>query len=568
MIIRRWLPFLLVAAMLLPFLFVTIPPLTDAPGHLAQFAIPAAPADSPLHRYYDFHWALRLNLGTDLLVEGLRHLIGLHAAFWLVTAAIPCLTALAILALARVATRLAGAGTSWALCFCYGGAFLYGLLNYELAMALALLAFAGWIALEERRGLREALAWAVIPALMIAHAIGGALLPAMIFARELAKTDRTLGCIDIQLDPPLQGEVASRSADGGVSPSRERDTPPPPASPAVPLPLQGRIPLPPTECRRGLGRRLVALRPLLALLPAVILWKLTGSGGGLAIHYDLGGKATAIVTALRDQNRPLDIASILAVLAVPIAGRLLGARYTRENAAVVAIVGLLFLATPNQLNGSFAADMRLIPPLIVLLLALQDWSAVQPDWRRGIAIAGGVLVTLRLAITTVSFIGYAASYRAETAALPHIAPGTRVLAFVDHPCRASRSWRGARLDHLPALATVERGAWTNAMWDVGDIHLLHIAYRPSPLFTDDPSQYVWPADCLDTIAPTTEEERRTARRTIDQAMPLLPLDGIDYLWLVRAKLPVGSWATRLTPVWSNGASTLYRVSAAGGSSPH
>lgn len=508
MIIRRWLPFLLVAAMLLPFLFVTIPPLTDAPGHLAQFAIPAAPADSPLHRYYDFHWALRLNLGTDLLVEGLRYLIGLHAAFWLVTAAIPCLTALAILALARVTTPRPAAGTSWALCFCYGGAFLYGLLNYELAMALALLAFAGWIWLEERRGLREALAWVVIPTLMIAHAIGGALLPAMIVARELARP--------------------ARSA----------------------------------------GPRLVALRPLLALLPMAMLWKLTGSGGGLAIHYDLAGKTTAIVTALRDQNRPLDIAGILAVLAVPIAGRLLGARYCRENAAVVAIVGLLFLATPNQLNGSFAADMRLILPFIVLLLVLQDWSAVRPDWRRGIAIAGGVLVALRLAITTVSFIGYAASYRAETAALPHIAPGTRVLALVDHPCRASRSWRGARLDHLPALATVERGAWTNLMWDVGDIHLLHIAYRPSPLFTDDPSQYVWPANCLDTIAPTTGEERRTARRTIDQAMPLLPLDGIDYLWLVHTTLPVGLWSARLIPVWSNGPSTLYRVSAAGGSSPH
>jgi len=34
------------------------------------------------------------------------------------------------------------------------------------------------------------------------------------------------------------GEVAVRSADGGVSPHRERDTPPPAS--LVPLPLQGR----------------------------------------------------------------------------------------------------------------------------------------------------------------------------------------------------------------------------------------------------------------------------------------------------------------------------------------
>jgi acyl-CoA dehydrogenase len=45
------------------------------------------------------------------------------------------------------------------------------------------------------------------------------------------------------LDPPLQGEVAARRADGGASvrdDSLGAVAPPPPASPAVPLPLQGR----------------------------------------------------------------------------------------------------------------------------------------------------------------------------------------------------------------------------------------------------------------------------------------------------------------------------------------
>lgn len=501
---RVGLPLLIAAAAILPFLFVAIPPLTDAPGHLAQFAIQAAPADSPLRHFYGFHWALRLNLGTDVLVEALRHAIGLKPAFWLVSAAIPALTALAVLVPAKVSNPLPAAGASWALAFCYSGAFLYGLLNYVLAMALALLAFAGWIALERRRALRESLCWIAIPALMIAHAIGGALLPAMIFARTVAKRD-------------------------------------------VPL-----------------RERLIELRPLLALIPVILIWKLTGSGGGLSIRYDFAGKATAIVTALRDQNRLFDIASAALILLVPIVGRLIGARYARENGAVVLIVALLFLVTPNELNGSSAADMRLIPPLAILMLVLQDWSGVAPRARRIILGAGIALVAVRLAATTESFAGYAQSYRAESAALPHIAPGARVLALVDHPCRASRSWRGHRLDHLPSLATVDRAAWTNLAWDVGDIHLLRIDYRPSPLFYDDPSQYVWPADCLDKTPPA---DPREARRTIDQAMPLIPLDRVDYLWLVHATLPAGPWASQLQPVWSNGASTLYRsLSAAGGSS--
>src|SRR6478736_2936059 len=75
-----------------PFLFVAIPPLPDAPGHLAQIAIQTAPANSPLHAYFGFHWALRLNLGVDLLVEALRPALGTERAFWLVPASIPRLT--------------------------------------------------------------------------------------------------------------------------------------------------------------------------------------------------------------------------------------------------------------------------------------------------------------------------------------------------------------------------------------------------------------------------------------------------------------------------------------------
>ena len=46
----------------------------------------------------------------------------------------------------------------------------------------------------------------------------------------------------LNFDPPLKGEVAAAAAtDGGVSPCREEDTPPPRASRAVPLPLRWRI---------------------------------------------------------------------------------------------------------------------------------------------------------------------------------------------------------------------------------------------------------------------------------------------------------------------------------------
>ncbi len=170
----------------------------------------------------------------------------------------------------------------------------------------------------------------------------------------------------------------------------------------------------------------------------------------------------------------------------------------------------------------------------------------------GVTAAGFALFGLRMAVTTQGFVAYARSYATEGGALPHIAPGTRVLMLVAHPCKAGRQWRVDRLEHFPVMATVERQAWTNGMWDVPAIHLLQIRYRPSPLFYDDPSNYVWPAACIDA-------SNAGDRRTIAQAVPLLPLDGVDYLWLVQARLPAGPWEGRLVPLWSEGGSTLYRV---------
>jgi len=167
---------------------------------------------------------------------------------------------------------------------------------------------------------------------------------------------------------------------------------------------------------------------------------------------------------------------------------------------------------------------------------------------------------VRMTVTTNAFAAYTRSYAAERAALDHVAPGSRVLALVTRQCRSSRVWRMDRLDHLPAMAVVDRASWTNVLWDVPGVHLMDVTYRPSPDFYDDPSHYVWPADCVGgQPTPRTDEEKRNVRRTIEQTAPMLPIDRVDYLWLVNASLPAGYYDDRLMPVWSNGHSFLFRV---------
>jgi hypothetical protein len=479
---------------LLPFLFVTIPPLADAPGHLGQLAIQAAAPDSPLRHYFSFHWGLRLNLGVDLTVEALRHLLGLERAFWLVCAAIPVLTVAAIVALARVANREAAAA-SFALPFAYAYSFNFGFLNYMLGMALALLAFALWIGIADQPRRREILFWAIVPALLICHAVGGGLLPLMILADSAA---RYLW--------PKPGKAAIRAS-------------------------------------------IITVRPLLTAVPLVIL---AHGHEGFTATFTLESKTSAIAQALRDQNRLFDIASMALVIAVPMIGLTLGARYRRTGLAVVLALAGLFLIMPAELNGSSYADMRLVPALAIVALALLDWSRVSRRVATGVMLAGFALFAARMTVTARGFAAYARSYAAEARALPHSAPGSRVLTLVTRECKAARAWRMNRLDHFGVMATARRDAWVNALWDVSSIHLLRIAYRPSPDFYHDPSHYAWPAACID---PSNAWERRT----IEQAAPLLPLDKVDYVWLIQARLPRGPWTARLAPIWSADGSTLYRT---------
>lgn len=503
--LRRGVVVALLLLSALPFAFVDLPPLVDAPGHLGQFAVQAAGPDSPLSRYFTFHWALRLNLGTDLLMEPLRHLLSLQHAFLLVTALIPVLTVVAVLLMARHANPGDAAAASWALPFAYSYPFHYGFLNFTLGMALAFIAFALWCRWEASPARREIAFWLIIPILLLCHAVGGGLLPLMILARETG------------------------AADGKGAPWR--------------------------------GRAAV-LRPLLSALPPILIWKLGASGGDFPTVYHAGDKINAIVFGLRDQVRWLDLASMAAAIAVPILGALLGARYGKREGAVVLVLAALFLAMPSELAGATFTDTRLVPALALAALTLQDWSAVSARKAAFVALAGLALFAARLVVTTTGFIGYQRGYASERQALAHIARGSRVLALVTHQCHPSHVWRMSRLDHIAALATVERDAWVNTHWSIGDIHLMRIDFRPSPDFYADPSQYVWPAACIQPETFATAEAWRNRRRPIADVMPDLPLGKVDYLWLIDARLPPGPWAGGLRPVWSNGRSTLYRTMVA------
>lgn len=298
-------------------------------------------------------------------------------------------------------------------------------------------------------------------------------------------------------------------------------------------------------------------RPRMAFGVAARLWPFAtvvlplamARGEAGTTMWDFPGKLDELTALVRDQHAALDIATVALSLAILLLGRLRGARIA--PAALWPVLGTtaLFLAAPLQLSGTNNVDMRLAPYAMMLALALQDWRPVAARWRRLVLLAGTALLSIRFGITTASFVGYQRSYARELAALEHVAPGSRVLNLVPSDC-GLRAWRQPRLTHLAALATAERQAWTNAHWSVASIHLLQVRYAP-PGFATDPSQLVSPPDCVGGAG-----ERRN---TIADLVPRLPLDAIDYVWLIDVELPAGVAEPRLVPIWRSGHSTLYAV---------
>lgn len=494
----RWIAMLALAA-LVPFLFTDIPPLIDLPGHIGRFAVPAAPADSPIHRYFEFRWLFSLNMGTDLLVEGLRHLVGLFPAVWLVTALIPAITVCGIAAVARTLNPHGAFGLPWALLFVFNFSFLWGFVNFSLAAGLALLGFALWVRLEHRAGLRALLFLTAAPLLVVCHAVGGMLLPLMIASWEVSRR-------------PI--------ADWRT----------------LPVAMAGR------------------LWPLLGVGVPVLAWRLIGDSTSGAMRWIAARKVEAVLEVVRDQNVFLDIGTVAGALAVFVLGLFWGARPRDGSLGLVILMAILFFAAPSLIAGTDRIDTRLAPIMFMLALALQDWSTVSAGRRRWIMRAGIALLAVRMLATTLSFIAYDRSYDRELAALDHVAPGARVLNLSLVDCRLS-GWRTQRLEHLSNLATPLRQAWVNSHWTVSGVHSLQIKYRPSETYYRDASHFIWPAACIHYFRPFAERERHDLVETL----PTLPLDKVDYLWVIGDKIPAGTPDARLERIWASDISELYRI---------
>lgn len=435
---------LLILGMAIPMLWPTVVPISDLPGHMGRYAVQLNAGHAPLlDRWYAIRWWPIGNLGVDLLMIPLGHLLGIEVAAKLVVALIPPITAAGFLLVARETHRTLPPTAAFALPLAMGYPFHFGFVNFALSMGLAFLAFGLWLRMARLEQWR-ARAWLFVPVAMLvwlAHAFGWAVLGLLCFAAELVRGHE-----------------------------------------------QRRGPV------RTLWSAMLGCAPLAVPLLLMLAWR-SGGTGATSDFFDWYGKYGWLQSVLRDHWKPLDGDS--AELLVVLVG--LGAiglfRFNRTLFVATVLLTLAYAVLPQVLLGSHYADMRLAPYLFASALLALGPRPGMPRWLSpSVALAALLFWAVRIGATTASLYLHGVAYDRQLVAIDHIPVGARVYALVAPPC--DRGWDGPRFDHLPSLAIIRKSAFTNDQWaEPGGQMLTVRSFLPAD-FAISPSQIVRLPGCV------------------------------------------------------------------------
>ena len=479
--------FLLAIALLtaVPLLLPETPPLVDLPGHLGRYRIQLdLDSSAQLQRFFAFDWRLVGNLGVDLLVVPLAPLLGLEPAVKLIVLGIPPLTAAGILWMAHEVHGRVPPTALFAIPFAYNVAFNFGFVNFSLSIALAFLAFAGWLrwpgtAWPVRRGL---LFVAFSCLLWLCHAFGWGVLGVLVWGSELAR-------------------------------ARER----------------GRTML------AGIATATLRCVPVAAPMLLMAMWRAGEAGTPTDGFFQFDLKFLALAAALRDQWLGWDIfavAAALVLIAAPGFDRRFG--FAATLAVPALLLAGLFLLLPTTLFGSAFADARLAPVAIMVALGAIH---VRPDAANGmakaVAMLGCLFVAARLAGTTASFALADRAARTELGMIEALPMGSRVLFLAEQDC--TPAWPLARTSHFGSFVIVRRHGFANDQWDRAGAQLVRIVHTTAGEFRSDPSQFFVGQQCAGA-APSAL--MRLAGGGVarfpsrDATLMRFPRDAFDLVWII------------------------------------
>ncbi|MBP0465274.1 hypothetical protein J5Y09_15215 [Roseomonas sp. PWR1] len=442
---------LLIAAALavvcMPVLAVPVPPLLDYPNHLARLWLLAGGLERPaLAAFYEADWRNAFtNGGMDTLVVLLAPLLGgAEPAMRLMLALALVLPPLGAAALNRA---LFGGWRAWQVGFAvlaFNGILLAGFLSFMIGLGLALLAAAAEPALVRRAWLPRLVVRAAFGVLLIwMHALGLAFYLALL--------------VGLAIGPSMRAALAG-----------------------------------PRAIAAAAGRAALAVAS--AALPAFLMLHLSGTPGpwdGAAEDdtllrpwsgYAFFEKVRALTTAFGTYEVPVDLAMLLAVLAVA-RWALAKDRLRVHGGLLAAAGGLLVLAIimPNTLGGTGWMDRRF--PIMALLTFLAAMLPRVPAGRH-LAVAAGLLLIVALRAAWMGWVWDArqADIAAVERAIAPMPPGAALLVAYEFPGDRFASPVGRYFprgqmptyEHLGALAVTRREAFVPTLFALRGRHVLRV----------------------------------------------------------------------------------------------
>jgi hypothetical protein len=469
----KWALAALCVVLLIPLALVDVPPLLDYPNHLARATVLAFGSSDPvLARMYASHWAIIPNLGTDLVLPPLLHILPVHLAGRIVIGFALLLPVIGTIAYSRATF---GTASVWPLAsglIAYNATLLLGFLNFVAAIGVALLLAAAWITWRERYPRRTMLLAAIgTIALFFCHLMGLIFFYALIAGHELAWL----------------------------------------------WPRRSHIP---TMARRVSALLSLVVAPLVlyALSPLAPLPAKTE-------FAPLAEKARQLLFPFANYNLTLDIATaciIGAFLLTCIAtGR---CRMTVSSGTALLLLSCLYLASPCAFKGTYFLDTRITIMLAFLLFGALLPVALSRTTAIAMVTAFTLLLAIRVTVVGLAWHGHQRDVSDLRSMIANVEPGARVFVASVSPEEAPAYWRdspasrqisyGIRVDyHLPALLLIEH----RAFW---------------PFLFDNPSQQ--PVETLPPYRELAERAGSIADHNALAVPGKADLCGFDYLLLLEA----------------------------------
>lgn len=424
------------------------PPLVDLPNHMARHYLEARQlAGQEVPAPYVIHYRILPNLGADLVLPLLMQVLPpLPACKLFLTLSVLLYWLGPALFIFQQAGRTPAAWIAALLLLplSFSAAFFWGFLNFYSGFGLAFLALCHYLWLQEQ------------PALRPIHLLLHALLVALLFLWHLS----AWGIYGVLMGCRLLAELVQTAREKGLA-----------------------------ACMRPL---LTSVLPVLPSLALFALYLSNVSGGidpGAGVNWGTWSlKLQKLGILFRAYNTRFDVAAIetwLAAGVMAFGGALL--HHRRASWLLLAMAALLglYLLIPFQLGTTSDTDSRVLPALLVCLMA---WLALLPAAHFRLALMFIALsLVIRQAGIQLAWNQMADRLEGHVRTLKRLPPGARVQPMVYVPAQS----KDYPEQHFVAWAVIERGCFVPTLFADPGQHTLRIEdstpTRYDILWVDNPA---------------------------------------------------------------------------------